>query len=348
MYCWGANSHGQLGLGFCSEMCAKPQQVECLPFELHTVRTVSGGGGHTLVSTNNGDLFGCGWNNRGQLGLGHTEDVHRFALVGSYNFDNVTCGWDVSGALTVDGDVYLWGSNVWQQVADKSLKYVSRPAKFELPGQMKAKTIHFGLRHTCILSDNGTIFLFGRAKWLAKDNFQSILHGGIEMYYLMYPEGIVDVVSGENHLVIKLEQNIIMCIGDNKFGQSPSGLDLNPNKLEVVQLKSGWAHSGYSTSNGSVYLWGRNNHGQLGVPLAERPNEVILLKLNGRVMKFCLGSQHGIALATDGVYTWGWNEHGNCGTGGDENVLIPTRVDGIGKIDEIAAGAGFCIVLRKM
>lgn len=346
MLCWGANSHGQLGLGFSSELIERPQQVESMPFEADDVLSIGCGGGHVLVSDSNGDLYGTGWNNRGQLGLGHTEDVSRFTLVGKFHFQLITCGWDVSGGLTDDGDLYLWGSNVWQQISGGSEKSVPTPTKLSLPAGCKAKKICFGLRHTCILTDNGLLLLLGKSKWIQKEAMQTVTHAGIDFYSPELAEKITDVASGENHVVVRLEKGSIICIGDNKFGQSANGADLNACKRSVVKLDSGWSHSGYLTNVGQVYLWGRNNYGQLGCG-AEPVDEPALLDLESNVTEFCLGSQHGLALAADGLYTWGWNEHGNCGTGGTDNVLTPTKLDGIRKVTKITAGAGFCCVLVK-
>lgn len=358
MFCWGANSHGQLGLGYHSELIERPQQVESLPFEVDNVTSIGCGGGHILISTDSGDLYATGWNNRGQLGLGHTEDGTRFALVGRFHFEKITCGWDVSGGITVDdGDLYLWGSNVWQQVSCSGEKFVPTPTKLSLPAGSKAKKVCFGLRHTCILTENGTLLLLGKSKWIQREEgnvWTTVAHvpssSGIgDFYSLELAEKITDVASGENHLVVRLENGSVICIGDNKFGQSANGADLNAAKRAIVKLESGWSHSGYLTKAGQVYLWGRNNYGQLGGRRADvGPNEPALLDLESNVTEFCLGSQHGLALtATDGLFTWGWNEHGNCGTGGTDNVLTPTKLEGLRKVTKIAAGAGFCCVLVK-
>lgn len=316
-----------------------------MPFEAEDVLSIGCGGSHTLVSINNGDLFCTGWNNRGQLGLGHTDDLTRFALVGNFHFEQIACGWDVSGGITVDGDLYLWGSNVWEQVSGE--KIVPTPTKLALPAGSRARKVCFGLRHTCILTEIGTLLLLGKSKWIGNETLKTVAYGGIEFYCLELAAKITDVTSGENHLVVRLTNGSVICIGDNKFGQSANGADLNADERAVVNVQSGWSHSGYLTREGQVYLWGRNNYGQLGRadPVV---NEPALLDLESNVTDFCLGSQHGVALtAADGLYAWGWNEHGNCGTGGTDNVLTPTKVEGLRKVTKIAAGAGFCCVLVK-
>ncbi len=64
----GANSHGQLGLGYASEECKAPTLVSKLPGELESslgrVKCVVGGGGHTLLLTHDGAVYSCGWNTK--------------------------------------------------------------------------------------------------------------------------------------------------------------------------------------------------------------------------------------------------------------------------------------------
>ena len=88
LFGWGANSHGQLGLGHKSEQENRPKHVNCST----VLCQVSGGGGHTLAVDKDGTLFVCGWNRFGQLGLGHTEDVTVFTCTGRgvYILDIIT------------------------------------------------------------------------------------------------------------------------------------------------------------------------------------------------------------------------------------------------------------------
>ncbi|XP_055548211.1 secretion-regulating guanine nucleotide exchange factor isoform X2 [Wyeomyia smithii] len=346
MYAWGANSHGQLGLGFTSEMCDKPQQVESIPLTMKRIVCISAGGGHTLVLDGEGQLFATGWNNRGQLGLGHTDDIHLLTCVNHLGFKSITTGWDVSGAINTQGELYLWGSNVWLQIADSSVKYYSMPTKVPLPPGRYAQKVCFGLRHTCVLLEDGSLFLFGKSKWLAQEKLESFTHCGVQFFVLKDADRIADVVSGENHLVLKLQHEAIVCRGDDKFGQCLKGQNVNVSQREVVKLQAGWSHSGFSTDNGNVYLWGRNSYGQLGVAVDTSCDGPVLLGIESKVIDFCLGSQHGIALAEDGLYTWGWNEHGNCGTGGVENVWTPTKLSELKKCDKVSTGAAFCFAWK--
>lgn len=67
MYCWGSTVHGELGLGGIEE-----EQI-FTPLELkwnivNKVSQVSCGENHTLMVTNDGEVYSCGNNDSGQLG----------------------------------------------------------------------------------------------------------------------------------------------------------------------------------------------------------------------------------------------------------------------------------------
>jgi len=113
---WGANSYGQLCLGHKEDVLV-PESCELNDLPVNSkIISISGGGGHTAVITENQDLFMCGWNNKGQLGLGDIDDrpllcqVPFLALV-----KQVSCGWNHTLAITEAG-LYVWGSNSFGQL----------------------------------------------------------------------------------------------------------------------------------------------------------------------------------------------------------------------------------------
>lgn len=127
---WGANSHGQLGLGTTSEQEGDPVTVKDHPV-LDGVEIV-GGGGHSLLCDRDGRVFATGWNKAGQLGLGHTEAVTSFTMVDMIEkIISMATGWDFSLLLAECGEVFVAGSNSFGQLGmdDEKMKNVVKFVK---------------------------------------------------------------------------------------------------------------------------------------------------------------------------------------------------------------------------
>lgn len=68
IYTWGANSQGQLGHGT-NQKVTRPKLVTADNALNHTFIQVAGGKSHSLAVTENGEVYACGYNKNGQLGL---------------------------------------------------------------------------------------------------------------------------------------------------------------------------------------------------------------------------------------------------------------------------------------
>ena len=113
-------------------------------------------------------------------------------------------------------------------------------------------------------------------------------------------------------------------------------------------LAAGVAHSLAVMANGTLWAWGWNGAGQLG--LADRINRwspVMNPYLNG-VQQVAAGGSHSLALLGTGVVmAWGLNDHGQLGDGSTVDHSIPAPVFGIGpdEVMTLAAGNGFSLAL---
>ncbi|XP_055917296.1 secretion-regulating guanine nucleotide exchange factor [Eupeodes corollae] len=356
-YSWGANSHGQLGLGIESELCSTPQPLSRLSFNINAVRAIRGGGGHVLVLDQYGRLHACGWNNRGQLGIDLSDDNQsHFTAIPSQFFKDCTiesfaCGWDLSGAITSDGCLYVWGSNAFQQlgVCQRGFNAVRRPLALQLPRNEVPRQVTFGLRHCSVLTQDNHIYVLGRLR--AND-----IHPALKMTQVAFNKmedilrfqcdyKIDAIAGGQNHLLILAEnRRRVLALGDNKFGQA----NCFEFEEDVKQLVAGWTHNGVLTKSNKIFLWGRNCYGQLGKAACDTIRTPVELNLPDGVVpkKLHLGSEHGLVCSTDGkVYTWGWNEHGNCGNGSSDNLFTPTLVPLKSACKVAGTGAGFCYAL---
>ena len=111
-----------------------------------------------------------------------------------------------------------------------------------------------------------------------------------------------------------------------------------------------WAlamHTLCITADGSLFGWGDNVIGQMGVGDTEgRLVPTLVAALQGKqVARVAAGNYHTICTAADGfVFTWGEGDYGKLGLGNDwSNKLVPTLVRGelLNKaVAQVAAGNG--------
>uniref|UniRef100_A0A7N4PC34 Retinitis pigmentosa GTPase regulator n=1 Tax=Sarcophilus harrisii TaxID=9305 RepID=A0A7N4PC34_SARHA len=101
LYMFGSNNWGQLGLGSKATI-SKPTCVKALKPE--KVKFAACGRNHTLVYTEEGNVYAAGGNSEGQLGLGDTEERTTFHLVSfftsRYKIKQLSAGSNTSAALT--------------------------------------------------------------------------------------------------------------------------------------------------------------------------------------------------------------------------------------------------------
>ena len=108
MFACGNNDSGQLGTG--------TRKTEMLPVPvMSSVIFVTCGNHWTFVITNKGEVWGTGGNENGQLGLGHKKSTIVFTKIeqlAKVKIKKVAAGCH-TGALSVDGDLYFWGTGVF-------------------------------------------------------------------------------------------------------------------------------------------------------------------------------------------------------------------------------------------
>nr|XP_034788147.1 secretion-regulating guanine nucleotide exchange factor isoform X6 [Pan paniscus] len=308
LFAWGANSYGQLGLGH-KEDVLLPQQLNdfCKP---RSVRRITGGGGHSAVVTDGGDLFVCGLNKDGQLGLGHTEDIPYFTPCKSLfgcPIQQVACGWDFTIMLTENGQVLSCGSNSFGQLGvPHGPRRCVVPQAIEFHKE-KVVCIAAGLRHALAATASGIVFQWGTG--LAPCGRRLCPGQTLPLFF----------TAKEPSRVTGLENSKAMCV------------------------LAGSDHSASLTDAGEVYVWGSNKHGQLA-------NEAAFLPVPQKIEAHCFQNEKVTAIwsgwthlvaQTGGVcYSWGWNEHGMCGDGTEANVWAPKPVQALLSSSGLLVGCG--------
>lgn len=139
----------------------------------------------------------------------------------------------------------------------------------------------------------------------------------------------------------------------------------SPHKLKELQDKricyiaagSAACHSVAIDEEGTCYVWGRNEKGQLGLGdqlTRNVPTELTALKGKVKVVAASCGRHHTIFITDKGeAYASGCNSSGQCGQGsvkkvkkGDEDLLLePVKCPSISNCTKVACGAEFTMWL---
>lgn len=176
---------------------------------------------------------------------------------------------------------------------------------------------------------------------------------------------VVQVACGNQHTLFLTDTGAVWATGHGAYGilgTGDSGDELVPVELSaisqsihpeetVVKIACGGTFSAILTDKGNLYVWGRNDSGQLGLGeesqgdmhSAERyPRLIPFFEKSGILIKdITCGETHMVALTENGaLYYWGdrqWLE--------PHLVSLPEANGGIAGIKEISGGSKFSLAL---
>ncbi|XP_020298444.1 X-linked retinitis pigmentosa GTPase regulator-like [Pseudomyrmex gracilis] len=287
LFVFGSNDWGQLGLGHKNHI-SKPSCVKILKPE--KVTHVACGRAHTLICTGSQKLFACGSNQEGQLGrenstIGDSSSspilVYDCGLAGP-RIVQIAAGSHHSIALTSDGGVIAWGSNLEGQLGLPGISgLVHKPTKVSIPEPVKE--ISAGYYHSAFLTESGLVYVCGESE-SGKLGIDVYFSTQVAPKQMQLPVPAIHVACGGHHTLVLAENGSIYCTGSNASGQLGLGTNvhevLTPKLLssgvyqdeKIVKIVCGESHSAILTESGKLYMCGDGRHGKLG--LEENENNV--------------------------------------------------------------------------
>lgn len=249
---------------------------------------------HNLLITTNHEIFVWGNNASGQLGLGNDEAVLApvvLSLGSGIDDDHVIAaatGQNHSLILFDSGRLFATGSNAHGQLGIGTDQFgfllpdsfipVEITSQFELDEGDKIAQVHAGALYSLIITDTGRVFTFGlnNAGQLG-DGTTSRRATPVEITQ-SFGGTVVNAALGERHTLILTDSNHVYAFGDNYYGQLGTGtfggfFDAFPDPTEIgeslpgtpVSIFTGLNHSFILSDDGTLYAFGQNNQGQLGL-----------------------------------------------------------------------------------
>jgi len=133
--------------------------------------------------------------------------------------------------------------------------------------------------------------------------------------------------------------------------------NFRPGEISPVvkwqELTAGFDHTCGIKTDGSLWCWGNNEYGQLGI--GSKTNSNVPVKVMGlnKVKAVSAGGEHTCALTHDGaVWCWGDNRYGQLGNYSNSylpaelTAEVPMQVDGLSEVKAIRAYATHTCVIK--
>ncbi|MDQ2670924.1 MAG: hypothetical protein M3Y31_09850, partial [Gemmatimonadota bacterium] len=214
----------------------------------------------------------------------------------------------------------------------------------------RVETIGAGANHTCAIAPNGRTYCWGFNQWGQVGDATGITQFAPTLVNTALT--FSSLAIGAHHSCALTADGGAWCWGLNGFGQLGDGSTTDRSTpvavaapaggspLDFVLLTAGELHTCGLTAEGAAWCWGRNNYGQLGVPLSNVPQLTPVPVSGGHVFTtLSADAIHTCGITADGTaYCWGNNEADQLGTGSFVFADEPTAVSGGLSFATIAAG----------
>ena len=122
------------------------------------------GGAHSMIINDKGELYTCGSNSCGQLGMGNNSDSSKFVKVNDFGEDNcafAACGEEFSATVTQNHTVFVWGLGIAGQIGNGQLKSNNLPVLVETLNDKGIVELSCSQGQVFAVSNTGEIYTWG-------------------------------------------------------------------------------------------------------------------------------------------------------------------------------------------
>jgi alpha-tubulin suppressor-like RCC1 family protein len=341
LFAWGKNNFGQLGLGN-TTYYSSPKQVGSLT----NWSSISSGNVHTVALKTDGTLWAWGKNNSGQLGLNNTTSYSSPKQVGALNnWLFVKASGYFTAAIKTDGTLWTWGQNYHGQLGLGNTTYYSSP--MQVGSLTTWATLTLTYFDMLAIQTDGTLWgwgynVDGEIGIGNKTNYSSPKQvGALTNWQNVYSGDVPSVFATKS-------DGTLWSWGLNTSGQLGLGNTTNYSSPKQIGALTTWGSSivavGYghvlaNKSNNTLWAWGSNNFGQLGLGNTTSYSSPVQVGSLTNWLSVSTGYFNSISLKSDGtLWSWGYNNRGQLGLGNTTNYSSPKQVGSLTSWLTIASG----------
>lgn len=232
---WGNGDYGRLGL---RSFDSRWKPTVCQSLQDQRPGSVACGGAHTLFLTADGTVLATGLNDCGQLGVSLDVPFSDVPVVVQGLPDacvHIAAGHHHSAAISVSGDVYVWGSNSQGQLGlgKNSPLSACKAQRIDSLKGYPISALALGAEHSLALSAEGELFTWGAGQ------SGQLGHGDEEL----------SVISRLFWNRSVFSPKLVKTLGEKK----------------LVRIAAGLMHSACIDEHGILHTFGQGRFSQLGL-----------------------------------------------------------------------------------
>jgi alpha-tubulin suppressor-like RCC1 family protein len=270
MWAWGSNSYGSLGLGDTTSR-SSPVQIGALT----TWATVDGSTGYWFAGAikTDGTLWTWGYNaySVGILGLGNTTNYSSPKQVGALtNWLNISASSYGCMATKTDGTLWAWGGNSYGRLGlgDKT----NRNSPVQVGAGTTWSTVSAKNYYGAAIKTDGTLWTWGYNYYGTLGIGSTTNRSSPVQVGSLTNWSVIHIVTNGTMLAVKTDGTLWGWgnSGNGQLGLSAAPVSYSsPKQIGALttwqNVSGGAANSSAIKTDGTVWTWGNNAQGQLGL-----------------------------------------------------------------------------------
>lgn len=274
-----------------------------------------------------------GANGSGQLGLGDTANRSSPVQVGSdINWSTFSAFSSFVTSIKTDGTLWSWGSNSSGRLG------LGNTTSYSSPKQVGALTnwLKVSAAYCCLaIKTDGTLWAWGQNTYgqlgdgTTVSKSSPVQIGALTNWLKIAANGYYTSIA------IKTD-GTLWSWGRNNSGQIGNNTTTDQSSPVQIGALTNWlsiAGGGYNghsfaiKTDGTLWAWGKNITGQLGLGNTTNYSSPKQVGLLTSWLKISSGNYSGIAIKTNGtLWSWGFSNYGQLGLGNTTTYSSPKQV----------------------
>ena len=311
------------------------------------------GGFHTITLSNDGTLHSFGRNEKGQLGLGHNNDVSLPTPIPNLpQISLISCGTNFTVCVDYEGFIWSFGENHCGQLGTGNKRNFKVPQKIQdIPPVL---SVSCGGYHTLIITSDSSLWSFGYNKYgqLCLGNKETQMKAQKTSF-----SNISKISTGNFISLFQNDKGEIFSCGDNMSGECGLGhfnhSQITPTLIpnapsNIIHFVCGLQQSLFLDCEGNVFSVGHNAYGQLG--LGHNKHQNILNKIPNippiQTIS-CVNSSCYLIDVEGNLWSFGKNGEGQLGHGDTNSINAPKVISTLKDIQQISYGSGIHFLAKN-